>query len=57
MKALEIIIFNFSGRTELIGTSQERSILAHEVSDAYNALLKVDREKTFDRVQQQDNQK
>ena len=56
MQALEIIIFNFSGRPELIGTSQERSILAHEVSGAYNASLKANREKAVDRVQQQDNQ-
>ena len=51
MQALEIIIFNFSGRPELIGTSPERSILADEVSGAYNASLKADREKAVDRVQ------
>ena len=57
MQTLEIIIFNFSGRPELIGTSQERSILAHEVSGAYNVSLKVDREKAVSRVKEQDNQK
>ena len=57
MKALETINFYFSGRSKLIGTSQERSVLAHELSDAYNASLKADREKAFDRVKEQDNQK
>ena len=45
-----MIIFNFSGRPKLIGTSQERSILAHEVSDAYNVSLKAGREKEVNRV-------
>ena len=54
---MEIIIVNFSGRRKLIGTSQERSILAHEVSGPCNASLKTDREKTVDRVREQDNQK
>ena len=57
MEALEIIIFYFSGRSKLIGTLQERSVLAHELSGAYNASLKADREKAFDRVREQDNQK
>ena len=40
-----------------MGTSQERSILPHEVSGACNAPLKTDREKAVDRVREQDNQK
>ena len=47
----------FLGRPKLIGTSQERSVLAHEVSDAYNVSLKADREKAVDRVKEQDSQK
>ena len=54
---MEIIIFNFPGRSKLIGTSQERLILAHEVSGAYNASLKTDREKAVNRVREQENQK
>ena len=46
-----MIIYNFSGKPKLIGTSQEHSVLAQEVSDAYNVSLKADR------VKEQDNQK
>ena len=57
MEALEIIIFYFSGRSKLIGTLQERSVLAQELSGAYNPSLKADRKKAFDRVREQDNKK
>ena len=56
-KALEIIMFYFSGRSKLIGTFQERSVLAQKLSGAYNASLEADREKAFDRVREEDNQK
>ena len=56
-KALEIIMFYFSGRSKLISTFEERSVLAHKLFGAYNASLKTDREKAFDRVREQDNQK
>ena len=51
------LFFNFSGGPKLKNASQEPSILAHEVSGSYNVSLKADREKTVDKVKEQDNQK
>ena len=36
---------------------QKRSILAHEVFDAYNVSLKADREEAVGRVREQENHK